>query len=103
MSYAILLIYIENVQEPRNPGTSAAFLLCFFRFAKETRKDLHSVDATRQCSLRDILQVSKTRSHCRPSSRHRCLTMAALNRPTEASYEVHESVKVDTSGKLPSL
>jgi hypothetical protein len=26
-------------------------------------------------------------------------TMAALNRPTKASYEVHETFKVDTSGK----
>jgi hypothetical protein len=25
--------------------------------------------------------------------------MAALNRPTKATYEVHESVKVDTSGE----
>ena len=25
--------------------------------------------------------------------------MAALNRPTEANYEVHENVRVDTQGK----
>lgn len=25
--------------------------------------------------------------------------MAALNRPTEATYEIHERVTVDTSGK----
>lgn len=26
--------------------------------------------------------------------------MAALNRPTEANYEVHENVRVDTQGML---
>jgi hypothetical protein len=29
--------------------------------------------------------------------------MAALNRPTKASYEVHETFKVDTSGELNIL
>jgi hypothetical protein len=29
--------------------------------------------------------------------------MAALNRPTQATYEIHESVKVDTSGKMRAL
>jgi len=26
--------------------------------------------------------------------------MAALNRPTEATYEVHENISVDTQGKF---
>jgi hypothetical protein len=33
-------------------------------------------------------------------TQQRVITMAALNRPTKASYEVHETFKVDTSGEL---